>query len=542
MNSKRQEEYIRKRFEALEEQGYRRGLEAYGELERNYGLAKTEIEKTILYWLRRLAANNNISTAEARRLLDADELKEFKWSADEYAEKARNNSDGRWQKELENASAKVHIRLYEAINISLKNVTNDLMQKNSETIKKGLSEIYENTYYKAGYEIQKESGRLGTFAAADKRVIEKAIEKPWTADGKTFSERLWKEQDKLVSAVDSVINKGLMTGSGGDRMIAELADRIVKDLGLEIDKAKKRARTIVRTETSRIHNQASLDSMKETGCEYCKISETLDMITCEYCGSKDGKVIKVSEAVAGGNAPPLHPNCRGCAIPYFDSPHMKDGSKRAARDPETGKTVLVENMSYKEWKEKYVKENGQEAFDLKYKSAQNLTADKEQYKKYKSVLGKNAPKSLEEFQKIKYNDSSKWSYYKGAFKYMKSYPESSLEYYNIKIELDKQGYKIGTPLKPVFTKAYIMPSGKKDSYHIMKRMLERNITDDDVRSYVSSAKCMFSQWGGARLAYYSNEGVSVVDVKGEAYKTAWSKYDFDEATKLILEVCDKYVK
>ena len=99
--------------------------------------------------------------------------------------------------------------------------------------------------------------------------------------------------------------------------------------------------------------------------------------------------------------------------------HFKDGGKRAARDPETGKTVLVDNMTYKEWKEKYVKENGQEAFDLKHKSAQNLTADKEQYKKYESVLGKNAPKSLEEFQKIKYNNSSGWSDLKEYYGYVR---------------------------------------------------------------------------------------------------------------------------
>lgn len=45
--------------------------------------------------------------------------------------------------------------------------------------------------------------------------------------------------------------------------------------------------------------------------------------------------------------------------------------------------------------EMYEKEKGHQAWDYYEKSAKNKTADAEQYKKYKAVLGKNAPKSLE---------------------------------------------------------------------------------------------------------------------------------------------------
>ena len=286
-----------------------------------------------------------------------------------------------------------------------------MAEKTKETTEKALNDVYENTYYRSGFEMQKMSGRLEAFSVANKRVIEKAIEKPWTADGRTFSSRLWREQDKLVAAVDSVINKGLMSG-GGDKMINELTDRIVKDMGLEVDKARRRAETIVRTETARINVEAALDSMEEIGCGQVQIVETLDMTTCEECGSYDGNVVELKDAVAGKDVPPFHPNCRGCTVPYYDDPYFKKGGKRAARDPETGKTVLVEDMTYKEWKEKYVKEHGQKDFDLKQKSTQNMKADVEQYNKYKSVLGKNAPKTLEEFQKIKYNDNEYYRYMK----------------------------------------------------------------------------------------------------------------------------------
>ena len=51
--------------------------------------------------------------------------------------------------------------------------------------------------------------------------------------------------------------------------------------------------------------------------------------------------------------PPFHPNCRSVTAPYFDD-EFELGT-RAARDPETGKTVSVpEDMTYPEWKKVFV--------------------------------------------------------------------------------------------------------------------------------------------------------------------------------------------
>lgn len=99
-------------------------------------------------------------------------------------------------------------------------------------------------------------------------------------------------------------------------------------------------------------------------------------------------------------------------MPYYDDKYFKGKGQRAARDPETGKSVLVDDMSYTEWKEKYVKDKGQATWDYKEKLAKNKTADREQYQKFITVLGKEAPKSLEEFQEIKYNDSEGWRFIK----------------------------------------------------------------------------------------------------------------------------------
>ncbi len=78
------------------------------------------------------------------------------------------------------------------------------------------------------------------------------------------------------------------------------------------------------------------------------------------------------------------------------------------RDPETGGNEVAEDMTYKEWVKKKESENP-ESWNLYTKKVRNLSADKKQYHEYRSVLGNKAPKSIDEFQNLKYTKIDKWS-------------------------------------------------------------------------------------------------------------------------------------
>ena len=71
----------------------------------------------------------------------------------------------------------------------------------------------------------------------------------------------------------------------------------------------------------------------------------------------------------------------------------------------------------------------------------------------------------------------------------------------------------------------------------MHRMMERQITDDEIRSYTESAKIMFSQWDGVRRLYVSKNGMAVIEDKGEhwVFKTAWKADEYDEDAEKIME-------
>ncbi|HBK3213653.1 TPA: phage head morphogenesis protein, partial [Clostridioides difficile] len=113
-------DYWRKRFEQLEEAQNNKSVKYYLELEKQYKLAINSIEKDILAWYNRFAKNEGISLLEAKKLLNTRELEEFKWSVEEYIKYGKENAiNQKWMKELENASARVHITRLEALKLQI---------------------------------------------------------------------------------------------------------------------------------------------------------------------------------------------------------------------------------------------------------------------------------------------------------------------------------------------------------------------------------------------------------------------------------------
>lgn len=184
-----------------------------------------------------------------------------------------------------------------------------------------------------------------------------------------------------------------------------------------------------------------------------------------------------------------------------------------------------------------LKEGRAPAEDVQAAQGEITQAEVRQYKAFKKVLGNEAG-SLADFREIKYNDDKGWEYLNGLKSYLEKYPTSDKRYYDAGEKLKELGIRKGILLPPVRKQAFILPEGKRDPYHIMHRMMERNISDDDVRTYMEDAKAMFVQWGGRRQLFGSGEGMCLVTSHGDdwIYKTVWSKYDFDEDSEKILEV------
>ena len=115
---KKNREYWQERYEQLEKSAHSYSLSTYAQIEPAFTQAQMEIQKDIDAWYGRIAVNNNVTLQEAKKLLTADELAEFKWDVNEYIKYGKDNAiNHQWVKQLENASAKYHINKLEALKI-----------------------------------------------------------------------------------------------------------------------------------------------------------------------------------------------------------------------------------------------------------------------------------------------------------------------------------------------------------------------------------------------------------------------------------------
>ena len=101
-------------------------------------------------------------------------------------------------------------------------------------------------------------------------------------------------------------------------------------------------------------------------------------------------------------------NCRCTLIAALADAPKAPNPLRRARDPETGKSILVSDMTYAQW-ESWKKSENRYVWDTYIKKGKKLSSDRAQWAEYKSVLGKNVPGTLDSFQNLKYNEPEKWA-------------------------------------------------------------------------------------------------------------------------------------
>lgn len=341
------EDYWARRMEDLNEAELRKG-EAYIKVQNaEYDKAMVRIKKETEAWYARLAKNNGeISMAEARKLLTDNELKEFHWTVDDYIKAGRENAiDQRWMKELENASAKVHITRLEELQTKLQQEVELLTARRAKGSSEVLGDIYKDGYYKGIFEVQRGVGEGVPFARLDARQIDKVLSKPWAPDGRNFSARIWGDRDKLLSELQTVLTQDLIRGEPSDKMITDFAER----MGV----SKRAAERLILTEAAYFSGQSRIDGYKSQGVTAYKFVATLDKRTSEQCRDMDGEVIQLSEAKPGVNYPPLHAYCRSTTIPVYEDEGKADPGERAARKSDGTTYSVPGNMSYKEWAAKH---------------------------------------------------------------------------------------------------------------------------------------------------------------------------------------------
>lgn len=342
-------DYWKDRFEQIEKICHDKGAVTYREIEEQYRKAQREIESQISVWYQRFAVNNGITMQEARRLLTSGELAELKWDVNEYIKYGQQNAiDGKWMKQLENASARAHISRLEALKLQLQQQVEIVFGNQLDGIDKAMRAVYSAGYLHTAFEIQKGMGVGYTLAAFNQTLIGKILNRPWAPDGKNFSDRVWSNKQKLINELNTTLTQGIILGKD--------PGKIINAMSKKLDVSKTAAGRLVMTESAAFASRAQEDCFKELDVEEYEIVATLDSHTSEICQDMDGKVFKMSEREIGLNAPPFHVNCRTTTVPYFNDEWSKN-TERAARNEDGDTYYVPDDMTYEEWKKEFVKDD-----------------------------------------------------------------------------------------------------------------------------------------------------------------------------------------
>lgn len=342
-------DYWKDRFEQIEKICHDKGAVTYRGIEEQYRKAQREIESQISVWYQRFAVNNGITMQEARRLLTSGELAELKWDVNEYIKYGQQNAiDGKWMKQLENASARAHVSRLEALKLQLQQQVEIVFGNQLDGIDKAMRAVYSAGYLHTAFEIQKGTGIGYTLAAFNQTLIDKILNRPWAPDGKNFSDRVWSNKQKLINELNTTLTQGIILGKD--------PSKIINAMSKELDVSKTAAGRLVMTESAAFASRAQEDCFKELGVEEYEIVATLDSHTSEICQDMDGKVFKMSEREIGLNAPPFHVNCRTTTVPYFNDEWSKN-TERAARNEDGDTYYVPDDMTYEEWKKEFVKDD-----------------------------------------------------------------------------------------------------------------------------------------------------------------------------------------
>lgn len=157
------------------------------------------------------------------------------------------------------------------------------------------------------FDIYYSFGELGevSFSSIDKPGVQQMINQIWCADGKSWSQRIWENTERLAAE----LNEGLIHCVATGKKTTELKNILQERFGVSYS----RADALVRTEMAHIQTQAAKQRYEDSGIQEVEVWAPKDERQCEICGELHTKRYPVGAAVPI----PAHPRCRCCILPVI---------------------------------------------------------------------------------------------------------------------------------------------------------------------------------------------------------------------------------
>lgn len=254
-------------------------------------------------------SETGLNYAEAQKKLNSNEYKVWRKDLEGYLKELKQYKDINFEKykeiklELETLAMKSRISRLESLIVQTNQVINKQKFEEEKEVANRVREIYKTTFKS----VQADIGLKGVNTILPLKQIERAIQYPWS--GENFSERIWRNRDKLSRVLKTEITQSLIQGVNPQK----LNKRIREQMG----SGYKETQRIVRTELNYALNEATKIAYEEDEIEEYEFLAEVDNRTSVICKELNGQIFKVKDAVVGVNYPPMHPNCRSTTIPVI---------------------------------------------------------------------------------------------------------------------------------------------------------------------------------------------------------------------------------
>ena len=178
------------------------------------------------------------------------------------------------------------------------------LQKLGEREIQVLTKAFEVNFFEVYYAIALPGE--AAFNTVEKQAVEQLINGVWVADGKTWSQRVWDNTERLAQTLNEELIHVVASGKKTTQLKNVLQERF--------NVSYHRAETLVRTEVAHIQSEAAKKRYQDYGVEYVEVLVDPDERTCDLCKALIGKKFLIN-----GTPPlPVHPNERCCLVPVID--------------------------------------------------------------------------------------------------------------------------------------------------------------------------------------------------------------------------------
>lgn len=178
------------------------------------------------------------------------------------------------------------------------------LQRLGEREVTSLTKVMETEYSDIYYSIALQGHTA--FNTISKESVTQMVNSIWVADGKSWSQRIWGNNNELLDTLNEGLLHCLVTGKKTTELKRELQDRF--------NVSYHRADTLVRTEMAHIQTQAAKQRYADYGIDRVQVWADKDERQCEHCGTLHQKIYYAHETMPV----PAHPNCRCAIIPYIE--------------------------------------------------------------------------------------------------------------------------------------------------------------------------------------------------------------------------------